>query len=572
MKLTQKQINICLLILTVLAAIKMLFEPFSHDEEYQFLISYRQLMGDTLIETIWEPHQTSAFLCTLFLAPYYLLTGTFTGAVLYLRVMGTLLHLAVSYYLYRIFRHFLDKAPAYLLGLLFFNTVPKLIMLPEFGGMQVWFGVLCFLLLIDSAEDITLTHTGTAAVRTSLKLVAAALCLCLNVLSYPSCVFLFIPFLVMVWRHSPAANRITRTAVFALTCIISGVVYTAYYVFLNLGLEIFLRNISAILTSDVTHNFDTLSKLGGILQNLLLYGVLFALLTLLAFGIIRIPAIKRKLPQQTSVSLIGMVLFLSNLIQLILWVLFNTGYEFLQLHLAVSLCLGFWMLRLMRPAADTFSSYMWFGAVIGGLSLACVMMLTDLNLLSSVPHAMLGCICMLALFAYTVREHTGFVRALLLFCCLTACVGKGYTLRGGMNYNNILQSENICKYGPAIGTVSNYMGAYIYNDEYLLWQEAIPENSKVLVVTDNVQSTNTIQYTFRNAEVCHYSVVNPTAYDERLLTYWSYYPEKEPDIIVIDCWFGSMLFPADSWIIRYIEQDFGYTEVIEGNYVRIYKK
>lgn len=131
---------------------------------------------------------------------------------------------------------------------------------------------------------------------------------------------------------------------------------------------------------------------------------------------------------------------------------------------------------------------------------------------------------MLALFAYTVKEYPGFVRTLLLLFCFTACIGKGYTLRGGMGYNNILHS------------------------------------------------VNTIQYTFRNAEVCHYSVVNPTAYDERLLTYWSYYPEKEPDIIVIDCWFGNMLFPEDSWIVRYIEQNFDYTEMIEGNYVRIYKK
>ena len=133
-------------------------------------------------------------------------------------------------------------------------------------------------------------------------------------------------------------------------------------------------------------------------------------------------------------------------------------------------------------------------------------------------------------------------------------------------------SENICKYGPAIGTVSNYMGAYIYNNEYKLWQDTIPEGSKVLIATDNVHSTNTIQYTFKNAEVCHYSIVDPTAYDERLLTYWSYYPEKKPDIIVIDCWFGNMLFAEDSWIIQYIEHDFGYTEVIEGDYVRIYKR
>ena len=33
-----------------------------------------------------------------------------------------------------------------------------------------------------------------------------------------------------------------------------------------------------------------------------------------------------------------------------------------------------------------------------------------------------------------------------------------------------------------------------------------------------------------------------------------------------------MLFAEDSWIVQYIEHDFGYTEVIEGDYVRIYKR
>ena len=200
------------------------------------------------------------------------------------------------------------------------------------------------------------------------------------------------------------------------------------------------------------------------------------------------------------------------------------------------------------------------------------MMLTDLPFITSIPHGMLGTICMLALFASLAQNCPRFCILILSAFCFTACIGKGYTLRGGMEYNNILQSENICKYGPAIGTVSSYMGAHIYNNEYELWQDAVSEGSKVLIVTDNVHSVNTIQYTFKNAKVCHYSIVDPTAYDERLLNYWSYYPEKEPDIIVVDCWFGNMLFAPDSWIVKYIENDFGYTNVIEGDYVRIYKK
>ena len=548
----------------------MLLQNFSLDEEYQLLMSYRNIMGDNMLGTMWEPHQTSSFLCTIFMWPYFKLTGTMTGVVIYLRFMGTLVHLGIACYLYKVFVHFLKKDYAFYLAIFFFNTIPKLIMLPEFGGMQVWFGVLCFLILMDSAEDITLQKWGSKSLRTYCKLILAGFFLCLEVLSYPSCALLYVPFLVMIW-YFHKEKKLAKCLFFTGACGVIGLSYVAYF-WIKLGTDIFFRNISAILNSDLTHTFDTTSKLGTLVGDLGHYLIFFLILSAAALLLCLLPLFKKRLPKEKGIAFTGILLLLSALYQLFSWVFLNTGYEYLQLHLAVPLCLGLWLYAFRLRESNTFSRYMWFGAMIGLISLACVMMLTDLDLLSSVPHGMLGSICMLALFVHMARSYERYLYTLLLAFCYAACIGKGYTLRGGMDYNNVLQSENICKYGPAIGTVSNYMGAYIYNNEYQLWQNTIPEGSKVLIATDNVHSTNTIQYTFRNAEVCHYSIVDPTAYDERLLTYWTYYPEKQPDIIVIDCWFGNMLFAEDSWMVQYIENDFGYTEVIEGDYVRIYKK
>lgn len=570
MKLNHKHIKIFLLLLTVLAAIKMILQNFSLDEEYQVLMTYRHIMGDEMISTMWEPHQTSSFLCTLFTWPYYLITGTFTGVVIYLRIMGTFVHLGVSFYLYKILKHFLNKEYSFYLALIFFNTIPKLIMVPEFGGMQVWFGVLCFLLIIDSVENITFANIGGANTCSYTKLILAALCLCLEVLSYPSCALLFVPFTFMVgYFHQ---NRLAKCLLFTGTCGITGGIYAGYFA-VKLGFDVLLRNVDAILNSDLTHTFDTDSKLAVLGECLLQYVLTFTVLTVLAAFLSAIPFIRKHLPPSRGLSIIGMTITLANIYQLIMWVILNKGYERLQIPLAVTLCLGLWLIFFKLPQKDTFTCYMWFGAIIGIASLACVMMLTDLTLLASIPHGMLGSICMLALFTYIFGEHKPYLLFLLITFCLTACVGKGYTLRDGFGaYNNVLQSRGICKNGPAIGTITNYMGAYIYNNEFEFWQENIEEDSKVLIVTANVQSVNTIQYTFKNAEVCHYSIVDPTAYDERLLTYWSYYPDKMPDVIVVDCWFGNLFFEEDSWIMQYIENDFNYTEVIDGDYIRVYKK
>ncbi len=87
-----------------------------------------------------------------------------------------------------------------------------------------------------------------------------------------------------------------------------------------------------------------------------------------------------------------------------------------------------------------------------------------------------------------------------------------------------------------------------------------------------VFAPGTTPYMFGEYEVCHFSTVDPTSYDERLLTYWELYPEKRPDVIVVDCWYGQLMEDPDNWIMQYIENDFGYTSCTDGKYVRFYRR
>lgn len=52
---------------------------------------------------------------------------------------------------------------------------------------------------------------------------------------------------------------------------------------------------------------------------------------------------------------------------------------------------------------------------------------------------------------------------------------------------------------------------------------------EVLIVTNMVFSPGTTPYMFGEYKVCHFSIVDPTFYDERLLKYWEKYPDKKPD-------------------------------------------
>ena len=123
-KRRQTQLYLFLIILSVLASFKMIFFAVGLDEEYQLVMAYRNVRGDRLFLDMWEPHQSSAFLCALLMKPWLALFGT-TGVVLYLRICGTLLHLGISLYLYKVLKATaMDTAYARLLALIYYNTIP----------------------------------------------------------------------------------------------------------------------------------------------------------------------------------------------------------------------------------------------------------------------------------------------------------------------------------------------------------------------------------------------------------------------------------------------------------------
>ena len=218
--------------------------------------------------------------------------------------------------------------------------------------------------------------------------------------------------------------------------------------------------------------------------------------------------------------------------------------------------------------------YCFTGSVI---SVLAVFYISDLQFYNAIPHGMLGVVLSLPILAIAIRSLTGekgkkLIYVLFLGMILTALVGKGASFKAGRELKSPFDIRGIMKAGPAAGILSDYMNCYIYNAGYEDFSENINEDDKVLIVTNMVFAPGTTPYMFKENEVCHFSIVDPTSYDERLLKYWELYPEKQPDVIVVDCWYGELKENPDNWIMRYIENDFGYREVTDGSYVRFYRR
>ncbi|MBE5852642.1 MAG: hypothetical protein E7299_06765 [Lachnospiraceae bacterium] len=556
-----------LIVLSIFATVKMLFFAFGLDEEYQLVMSYRNAIGDKLFYRMWEPHQSSAFLCSILMKPYLALFGT-KYIVLYLRACGALIHFLISVYFYKTLKNYIKSEYAWMLALIYYNTIPKQIMMPEFGMMQVWFFTLLFLVLLRYYAG---NEDGTVKGK-RIYIIFAAWMLVGNILSYPSCLILY-PFMLYVFWKLSGERKWEDMGLFTLVCALCGIAYLGYLLSYN-TVEGLLNTLSLIVNGDITHSIKASHKL----ISLLISSAYLLGLCLLCYGLAHLIGFLRA-KKGKSTNRCHVMILVSLVVQMIYWVILNSGYETMQLHITVIAGLGIYAyFKMEKEEKPLLLQEVLFMGILGSvISLAAVLYLTDLTLIESLPHAMLA--TFFGMILYIMHEEKkeassgrNAIRIVLLCWALVAIFGKGYTLRSGIGYNNVLQSGGILKEGPAGLTISNYMGAYVYNCDYEAWQQYIQDGDNVLIMVDQVMNLGTIQYLFKDVQLSHYSIVNPTPYDERLLEYWEMFPEKEPNVIIVDCWYGQLMTDENGWLMKYIENDFGYTQVNEDKYIRIYRR
>ena len=569
-----KMLKIVLLLGTIFAALKLIFVDFTLDEEYQIVMAYRYLQGDNLFKEMWEPHQTSAFLCAGLMWLYMTITGTTTGIVLFLRFVALGIQTVLGVGVYRALAKVLDKNYAFLLAILYCNIMPKNIQSPDFGNMQLWFLTISLLALMKYFYDRE--HGGKD--RWYLVAVAGVSLAC-EVLTYPTCIILFPFFLLYIWKNA-SGKKLRDCLILAGTCGLCAVIWLLS-VFSHVGLEEFAQNVGKLLSVDPTHDVSgvTTAKLGNYVENLRLWAIWLLGIGGVSGGLTGMLLWFRKrkgeiLERKQSWLLFWVLaIVVSQAAQLYYWVVVHIGYEYLQIHLLV---IYLAMIAVWKLAGEDKKKVSWgiWGTLVAYVG---VMYISDLAMYYTLPHGSLGIVFAVAVIVLAMQKVLGeksrfWIMLLIVSLCLTSLVGKGYTLRGGKVKNSILAVESIMKDGPAVGILADYMCAYIYNCNYEEYAQYVQEGDNVLIVANMIMSVGTIGYLFDDLGVSHYSIVDPTTYDESLAEYWEQYPEKAPDVIVVDCWFGQLYESPDNWIMQYIENDFGYTSVNDGTYVRFYRR
>ncbi len=545
-----------------------IFVEYTVDSEYAIAQSFRMVRGDDLFLQMWEPHQTSAFLCAGLIWIWMKLTGTLTGVVLFLHFAGLILKAAVFVFLYRTLKGYFESEILIVVGIVFFAISPKGLLLPEFSNMQVYFSVCLFCCLFRFLQNQNKVWW----------LCLAAVSLCLEVLSYPSCILVYLIAVFFLWKCSEKKGR--NILLFTGICGAAGGGFVLYYVH-KLGMDVFLECVGWIIGGDDTHMGYQTSKWNAVGHETLIAVLFYFGLTVVTMLIL---LIRRKKGRTSDSALIEFVyLFFALLSVISVTKCFIQADYYLPREGGIILldledlyppliCLG---VLSLRNCSRERRLLIGMGIAISSGGILATLLLTNLGLNHAIKYGVLALVLAIASVGQRVKEHClcgcgKWIVYGVLFALVFRNAFLFYPIEM-LHYNtNILEVRNVVRSGPAVGIFSDYMGPYIINKDMQEWKEMVRPGDNVIIVGG--YSASTIAYLYEDVNICVDSTICTPTYNEKLLRYWELNPDKVPDVAVVDCWYGQLRVDENSWIMQWIYKEFGKDSYQDGTFIRCYRK
>ena len=536
-------ISVCVILglLTVLGIIKALFVSIDVDESYAVAQAYRLVTGDKLLFDMWEPHQFSAFLPAFFLYPFIKITGGSAHCVIYLRIVGTIIHFAIGAFLYAIASKQINSKAAFIIFIIHMNFLSKWICLPEFELMHYWAMILIFLLFAFAKEN------GKV-----ILYLLAGISFGASVLCYPTMVPVFFVFLISLAVTNKGKGTLSFTMGTALVAAITVVSIIISVPVKDLPLFISYVLMDSSHTSGMKYKIDTYPL--EILEHLKGIAVILAIalaVTLIVF------IVKKVLKKKSDIySFILYTLFTASVLisfQTLYGYLFLNGNQFyLQDRFFV------YVLLISVIAIKEFREYRFeflCGILPSILTVPLVFLITnmDMNSLYSklFPAVIAGLFVIGKKYLTKEKETEGkiysSVFALSMLLCFFACRLVLLRVNGCAPVTmraDLKKVEN----GPAAGI-------YILKDQADAW------NSSFEVMKETIGGKNVLYigqeqlfYVTFCKKVNTPSVQGTTVFNEMYDKYYDVFPDKYPEIIVKDASFGANAAYFNSYENKYIER------------------
>lgn len=524
-KVAMKCIVVFLLLGALAVSIKMLFCGYTADDAYLVTMSYRRAMGDRLFMEMWEPHQTSAFLCAGLIKLYVTLFGSVDYIVLFLRACGLLFHAGAALFLYQNVKLIADKEYAFVLAVLSYSLFPKLSVIPEYSDMNYWFLTisLCFLL------RAFLCHF-----EKPVYMVLSASFLSLLIVTYPTAIIVFAAYFAGLLCIKEG-RRLKAVGVLCLTCICEAVLYVVA-VFAGKDIKTVLYNMGKIVTGDSSHlsGFNVAGQnavenyIFGIIRLLLWSAIVFAVSLIIAL-VIKI--IKRK-------EIIGDLIFAASLVcsfclMAFICVTKQTGFDCTKIQYILIPVEAVAVLFLYSYNREPVGKMLLIAMSSGYILLIGICLVSNLQLDTNIPHLQVALIWGLVAVYYVVKDKKP-IRIALVVATVISIGFTGYVQKPTAIGKNIFQYNAINNSGPAKRVVCDWTikGNYESTNEEI--KSIVKKEDSLFIVSNNLYAPPTELFMVTDAKIGQYStqLTTPT-YGETHMDYWEEFPDRLPTIVAV---------------------------------------
>jgi len=238
------------------------------------------------------------------------------------------------------------------------------------------------------------------------------------------------------------------------------------------------------------------------------------------------------------------------------------------------------------------SAIMWFAVLPGFVTVLSVLIMTNMDMNTSIAKMFISVIgCVLILHFYPVksdrasdnaedklqaerklRYSTGDVHVAAICMLAGLFVCKLIQIRvSGCTETTIMAPLTRIQEGPAAGIYMLADEATVLEDDYRELTTILTPEDKLLYI-----GSENIVYLWTDAQVATPSTQGTNAYNQMFIDYYKEHPEKMPTVIVKDKELGQnpayYNSPQNYILYDWIEEEFGYTECLETNYMTIYRK
>ncbi|MDE6167679.1 MAG: hypothetical protein K2G28_04395 [Acetatifactor sp.] len=596
-----KIITVVLSVLTILAFLKGIWVSLDMDESYAAALGYRLARGDRLLKDMWEPHQFSGLLAALFTVPYVWIRGNTDYLIIYLRIIGVLIHAALGLALYLQLKKSMSRFSAFCIMVMHLNFLPKWVQMPEFELVHYWCLLGIFLVLYSYFSGSNLGSASKHPYSRLLLPFAGGCFLVCSMLCYPTMILLY-PFYVLALcvleRQYDSAKgiRILRSSIaFTLGALSSGSAFLAC-LFSYMSFDDLKRYISYIFM-DTSHGVYTMEEkwalyfeqFQGQLGDYGFY-LLSALGIALAVFLFGKMIFGRGTPRFAGSDILHMavtVLLMAGLLMQITAVygfLFEdkNQFYFQVRYLAIllpALLLGIYSHRRMAV-------WLYLCVIPGIVSVPAVLFVTNMDTNTAYTKAFFGVLGSFIIFNQSwaqMREGTvwkkifpivryaagGMMLAGLLVCRLVLIRVSGclpVTIRAPLE-----KMES----GPEKGIYVLADTAKIWNDNYRELDKHIQNDDKVLYI-----GAESLSYVYMEALLATPSTQGTVVYNEIFPIYYEEHPDRIPNVIVYDKTFGENPVYALSYaftlqnpvLFHWIEENYREAQKIETEHLIILRQ